>query len=74
MSDRVSIGQAAEDEGIPLHVLISRMHRSGALLLEPGSDDPRCHVWMPGFESHGADCFCRFQVIHPDVKPLPEGC
>jgi hypothetical protein len=68
--ERVSLGEACGEAGVPLHVMVSWMHRSGALLLIPGSDDPRCHVWMPGFESHAPDCGCRFIPAHPDIQEV----
>lgn len=73
MDDQVSIAEAAQEAGVPLCEFISWMHRAGELLLIPGTDDPRCHVWMPGFESHAPECFCQFVVAHPDVVEMEEG-
>ncbi len=64
----VNLGSAAAEAGVPFHELISWMHRSGTVLLVPGSADPRCWL-VSGFESHAADCECRFIPMHPDIEP-----
>lgn len=69
-NELVSIADAAAEAGVQFHDLISWMHRSGAVLLIPDSDDLRCHVWMPGFEDHVPGCGCRFISAHPDVQPI----
>ena len=65
----VSIEQAASEAGIPVHLLVSFMHRSGALILEPGSEDPAC-LLVSGLELHGQDCSCRFLPMHPDLSQI----
>ncbi len=70
MSDEVvDLGSAAAEADVPLHEMISWMHRSGALLLVPGSGDPRCWL-VSGFERHGQGCECRFIPAHPDIQPI----
>lgn len=69
-NDRVDLGAACAEAGVPLHQMISWMHRDGAILLIPGTDDPRCHLWLPGFEDHAPDCECRFIPVHPDIEPV----
>jgi hypothetical protein len=69
MTENISVGDACAEADVPLHELISWMHRSGALLLVPGSGDPRCWL-VSGFERHGQDCECRFIPAHPDIQPI----
>ncbi len=58
----------AVEADAPTHVVASWFHRSGGLILVPGSADPRC--WLPeGFESHEPGCVCRWVVVHPDLMP-----
>jgi hypothetical protein len=65
----VCVADAAADAGIELHILISSMHRSGALLVIPGTEDPGC--WLPeGWERHEPDCHCEFVPVHPDIRPM----
>ena len=68
-SERIPIGGAAVDADVPLHVLVSWLHRSGSVLVVPGSEDPRCWL-VSGFEAHEPDCLCEFVPAHPDVTPL----
>ena len=69
MSDRVLIGDAAVGADVPLHKFISWLHRSGALLVVPGTEDARC--WLPsGLEQHAEGCGCGFTVAHPCVQPV----
>jgi hypothetical protein len=67
----VRFGDGCAEQDVPLHVMVSWMHRSGALILEPGSADPRCWL-VSGFESHAEDCFCRFVPVHPDIEPVSD--
>ncbi len=64
----LSLGDAAVDAGVPLHVFLSWLHRSGAVVVMPGTEDERCWL-VPGFESH-VDCRCRFVPVHPDIEPV----
>jgi hypothetical protein len=70
MSDRVSIAQAAVEEDMPLHVLISWLCRSGAILVtEP---DPDCHL-LSGEELHREGCVCLMEPVHPDITRRLDG-
>ena len=70
-ADRVLIGDAAVEADVPLHVLVSWLHRAGDLLVVPGSEDPRCWL-VSGFEAREPACRCEFVPAHPDVTELPE--
>ena len=65
--ERVSISEACAEEGVPLHMMISWMNRSGALLVIPGTEDSRC-ILVSGDEYHAPECECRFLTAHPDVQ------
>jgi hypothetical protein len=63
----VPLLDAAVDAGVPLHVFLSWLTRSGCLLVVEA--DPEC--WLPeGWESHNADCRCVLAPIHPDIQPV----
>ncbi len=70
-ADRVLIGDAAVEADVPLHVMVSWMHRSGSVLVVPGSEDPRCWL-VSGFEAHEPDCGCEFLPAHPCISQLNE--
>lgn len=67
MGDVLPLGDAAVEAGVPFHVLVSWLHRSGALLVMPGSEDSGCWL-VSGFESHEPECHCRFVPAHPDIE------
>ena len=63
----MSICDAAVMEDMPVHVLISYLHRSGALLSVEADED--CHL-VSGEEMHWPGCGCRFVPVHPDIQEV----